>query len=122
MSVEYVREGVCLLCGGAVLNSGEHIDEDRHAAEVELIVTGLSSRNPAPSSEPSEAEIEGAWWRLMEAGELPRPRGDGTGRQLFEAGYRAAPRIMKTYKVIDLGQHESAKRAPMYGGTDEDGM
>lgn len=27
---EYVREGVCLVCGGAVLNSGEHVDADRH--------------------------------------------------------------------------------------------
>lgn len=35
--IEYVREGVCLLCGGAVLNSGEHLEPERHAAEVARI-------------------------------------------------------------------------------------
>ena len=27
-----VRNGVCLVCGGAVLNVGEHIDPERHEA------------------------------------------------------------------------------------------
>lgn len=27
-----VRNGVCLVCGGAVLNAGEHIDPERHEA------------------------------------------------------------------------------------------
>lgn len=43
-AAEYVRNGVCLLCGGAVLNSGKHIDPDRHTAEVERITSG----RPAP--------------------------------------------------------------------------
>ena len=37
---EYVRGGVCLLCGGGVLNSGEHIDPDRHQTEVDRITQG----------------------------------------------------------------------------------
>ncbi len=38
---EFVRDGVCLLCGGAVLD-GEHIDLDRHVAEVERITAGAT--------------------------------------------------------------------------------
>jgi len=44
---------------------------------------------PEPTT-PTDPRIDDAWWRAMEAGDLPRPRGDGTARQLFEAGYRAA--------------------------------
>lgn len=47
---EYVRHGVCLLCGGAVMNSGEHIEPGRHAAEVARI-TG----EPAVTDEMVEA-------------------------------------------------------------------
>ncbi len=28
---EFVREGVCLSCGGAVMNDGTHLDDTRHA-------------------------------------------------------------------------------------------
>jgi len=35
LRAQYVRNGVCLVCGGGVLNSGEHIDPERHTAEVE---------------------------------------------------------------------------------------
>jgi len=28
---EFVKDGVCLSCGGAVLNDGEHVEEGRHA-------------------------------------------------------------------------------------------
>lgn len=38
--IEYVRNGVCLLCGDGVLSSGEHIDPERHEAEVERITSG----------------------------------------------------------------------------------
>ena len=38
--IEYVRDGVCLLCGDGVTEDGEHLDPDRHAAEVERIVSG----------------------------------------------------------------------------------
>lgn len=37
--VEWVRDGVCLLSGEGVLESGEHLDPDRHAASVERILT-----------------------------------------------------------------------------------
>lgn len=37
---EYVRSGVCLLCGDGVLSSGEHLDIERHRAAVERIVAG----------------------------------------------------------------------------------
>lgn len=40
IEIEYVREGVCLVCGGAVMNDGSHIDPERHAAEVEKITGG----------------------------------------------------------------------------------
>jgi len=30
---EFVKDGVCLSCGDGVLNSGEHIDPERHEAE-----------------------------------------------------------------------------------------
>ena len=40
---EYIRSGVCLLCGGAVLMSGGHLDPDRHAAEVKRIVSGTTA-------------------------------------------------------------------------------
>lgn len=47
---------------------------------------------PEVQGEPSDAAVDEAWWVAMESGELPRPRNDGTARDLFEAGYRAALR------------------------------
>lgn len=43
--VEYSRNGVCLLCGDGVLSSGEHIDPDRHAQEVEKITSNPKEPN-----------------------------------------------------------------------------
>lgn len=47
-----VREGVCLICGGAVLNNGEHVDPERHDEEVRVrqllkrpMITILGLRN-----------------------------------------------------------------------------
>lgn len=48
--VEYVRHGVCLLCGGAVLESGEHVDPERHADEVLRVTSG----GPAPKGSGSD--------------------------------------------------------------------
>lgn len=55
-----VRSGVCMGCGGAVLNSGEHIDEDRHV----------------PSSAGGQL-----WERLREADVLTH--GEPTPQRLF---------------------------------------
>lgn len=41
LRAQYIRNGVCLLCGGGVLDSGEHIDPERHTAEVERILAGF---------------------------------------------------------------------------------
>ncbi|MEV8023373.1 hypothetical protein [Microbacterium sp. NPDC080220] len=43
---EYVRAGVCLLCGDGVMNDGSHIDPERHVEEVERIVTGRKHPEP----------------------------------------------------------------------------
>lgn len=37
---EYVRDGVCLLCGDGVLKSGEHLDLDRHRRAVADLTGG----------------------------------------------------------------------------------
>lgn len=42
--VEWVRDGVCLLCGDGVLRSGEHLDPERHATEVERILADKVNR------------------------------------------------------------------------------
>lgn len=44
--VEYVKGGVCLLCGGAVMNDGSHLDPERHAEEVDLITSGRKHPEP----------------------------------------------------------------------------
>lgn len=54
MLSEFVRGGVCLSCGGAVLNSGEHLDPERHAEW-----TGPTVREPA-SSAPAGCPFDGA--------------------------------------------------------------
>lgn len=33
-----VRQGVCLVCGDGVLNSGDHIDPERHLAALEAVI------------------------------------------------------------------------------------
>lgn len=49
--VEYVREGVCLLCGAGVLSSGEHLDPERHAEWVAKVTSGA----------PAEPAGQGEW-------------------------------------------------------------
>lgn len=49
--VEYVREGVCLLCGAGVLSSGEHLDPERHAEWVAKVTSGA----------PAEPAVQGEW-------------------------------------------------------------
>ncbi|WP_454113573.1 hypothetical protein [Microbacterium maritypicum] len=41
--------------------------------------------------EPSDAQVDDAWWKAQEAGQLPRTPGPSI-RQAFKAGYRAALR------------------------------
>lgn len=41
--------------------------------------------------EPSSAQVDDAWWKAQEAGQLPRTPGPSI-RQAFKAGYRAALR------------------------------
>lgn len=86
-SVEYVRGGVCLLCGDGVLNSGEHIDPERHAAEVQRITDG---------SEPS-AETKLRTWIAGEPFEVSQARTGQpvakvpeTQQQGYVNGYAAA--------------------------------
>lgn len=55
---EYVRDGVCLLCGDGVLNSGEHIDPDRHTAEVERITKGATTVRSTYIPEKLQAYID----------------------------------------------------------------
>lgn len=56
--VEYVREGVCLLCGDGVLNSGEHLDPERHAEWVAKVTSAPAE--PAVQAEPTDAQVEAA--------------------------------------------------------------
>ncbi|AWN07700.1 hypothetical protein HOT31_gp029 [Microbacterium phage Hendrix] len=149
-SEEYVREGVCLLCGDGVLKNGEHIDPERHAAQVRLITTGHVSE-PPHRADPDDWEAEelrmrppevpndhrGALELMVHLEDVKRRahrNRDRALRALQDAesevsealvrvnAYRRAVAKKFQPKVIDLGQHESAKRAPMYGGSDEDGM
>ena len=46
---------------------------------------------PGPQGEPSDAQVEDAWWKAQGAGQLPRTPGP-SNRQAFEVGYRAALR------------------------------
>lgn len=42
-----------------------------------------------PQGETSDAQVDDAWWKAQEAGQLPRTPGP-SNRQAFEVGYRAA--------------------------------
>lgn len=53
--------------------------------------------------------IEEAWWTAMEAGQLPRPRGDGTGRQLFEAGFNAALAVFEAAQEPTTDEQEAVE-------------
>lgn len=49
------------------------------------------SEVPEPQGEPTDAQVEDAWWIAQEAGDLPRVPGP-SNRDAFEVGYRAALR------------------------------
>lgn len=48
-------------------------------------------RHSAPQGEASDAQVDDAWWKAQEAGQLPRTPGP-SNRQAFKVGYRAALR------------------------------
>lgn len=51
----------------------------------------VSRQMSEPQGEPSDAQVDDAWWKAQAAGQLPRTPGT-SNRQAFEVGYRAALR------------------------------
>lgn len=110
---EYVRDGVCLLCGGAVLPSGEHLDEQRHAEEVERIVSGRGATTAGLTFQRSiDSDGRGNWrcdrdgcsWTHTVTGEVEESQ--RAGRAAFAAHTCDPDRDQTTPAPVPYDVHE----------------